>query len=116
MAEMVHQRNVDGTQPQPKFTSMHYHYAGETVAYLIKQYGQERVMRFYRSFADLTPGQLEEFQAASLPDSPATQAATDLRLLAGPLTHTLLRREFDLSLWELDRAVKEIVGKRGLFF
>lgn len=91
-------------------TAEEYLYSANVVAYLIEQYGQERFLSFYGSFAQASPAALMTTAwkqssatiAEGLPDG--TELARDV---AGELTSQALERHFDTTLDELQQAVAE---------
>lgn len=99
-------------------TADEYLFAGRTVAYLIEKSGQQELLAFYRSYAEVSP---QELASLALLDSGVQQAAmarltegtprgpdpTLEGTLAEALTRRLVENHYELGLDELEVAVKD---------
>lgn len=85
-------------------TSYRYLYSGAVLAYLIEQYGEERVLTFYQSYAQVPVADIED--RLPLYSTPLSQEST-FQALSLEVTENALATNFDLSLAALDAAVKE---------
>lgn len=80
-----------------------YTFSGETVAYLVEQFGEEQVLAFYRSYAAVPAADVREklprFGGSVLADAAFADLSTQL-------TADALQQFFGLTIDELDAAVK----------
>lgn len=99
-------------------TTDEYLFAGRTVAYLVEQEGQQKLLDFYRSYAEVSPQDLASLalqdagvqQAAMARLTEGTPAAPDANLegaLADALTRRLLGQHYGVEITELDAAVRD---------
>ncbi len=81
-----------------------YIYAGEAVAYIIRTYGEKRFFDYYRSFASITPAQIE---ALAMEQSISSEgSAASIPKIMHQLTLELTRRQFGISLYDMDAVVR----------
>lgn len=84
-------------------TGYEYIFSGETVAYLIETYGEQRLFDFYRSYADVPASDVHDrmprFGSAFVADA----VFADLRV---QLTEAALQRFFNTTLAQLEADVK----------
>ncbi len=85
-------------------TSYRYLYSGAVIAYLIEQYGEERMLAFYQSYTEVPMADIEE--RLPLYSSPLGEDRT-FQALSVEVTENALTTSFGLTLATLDAAVKE---------
>jgi len=85
-----------------------YIYAGEAVAYLVRTYGAKRFFEYYRSFAGISPSQLDALALEQSLSAPVRQAS--LPKLMHQIALELTRRQFGVSLYDLDTVVRAHVS------
>lgn len=81
-----------------------YIYAGEVVEYLVDQFGEEKVIDFYKSFARYDQAKLNDYAKHKVPFS---KKAPTLAEVAEYLSLDHLREFFKLHPADLDRLVKD---------
>ncbi|MEM8953469.1 MAG: hypothetical protein AAGD22_04880 [Verrucomicrobiota bacterium] len=91
---------------------IYYQFSGETVSYLIRTYGEERFLNFYRAFADYTPSQLRKISHKQLMQE--EHAPLKFPLLGHHITQHLVRIHFGLELETIDREVKAHLYRKTL--
>lgn len=85
-------------------TSYRYLYSGAVIAYLIDTYGEEALLAFYRSYADVPVADVQD--RLPLYGSPLAQDRA-FQQLSVDVTETALATNFDLTLTTLEEAVKD---------
>lgn len=85
-------------------TSYRYLYSGAVIAYLVERYGEEQVLAFYRGYAAVPAAEVQD--RLPLYVNPLEQDRV-FQSLSSEVTETALVNHFDLTLAELDAAVKE---------
>ncbi|MEM7147794.1 MAG: hypothetical protein AAF591_22015 [Verrucomicrobiota bacterium] len=90
----------------------YYMFSGEIVSYLIRTYGEERFLDFYRAFADYTPSQLRQISETELGQD--KMSPLKYPLLGYHLTQKLVRNHFNTTLEEIDSQVKAYIYRKAL--
>ena len=83
--------------------NLEYTYAAKSVAYLIKEFGEEKFLEFYRSFADMPRDELDDLVRDMVK---AENGRVPIPILMHRLSELMTERHFGITLYELDNLVK----------
>jgi len=94
-----------GMKNQEQIT-MQYYLSGEAVAWLTREFGDAKVIEFYRAFGELRPKEVKSFA----PGGEFTAKA--IPLITRKLTEHLVANHFGMTLAEVDVQVRTYVAKK----
>lgn len=102
-AELSRTRSLGEQDPTGQTAAVQYSYAAGAAGYLTETFGADKYWAFYRSYAEVPPGQLYR----SLPSGGSVEETDSLADLASSTTRAGLQQFFGLTEAELDEEVRD---------
>ncbi|MGB8648832.1 MAG: hypothetical protein WCF84_26585 [Anaerolineae bacterium] len=95
--------------PEADWIADEYVYSGATFAFLVEQFGLDKVLSFYRSYALVPASQIRDQVPTASSGTPAGDAYHDLRIA---FTASTVQNSFGMTLTDLDAAVQAWLRKK----